>query len=327
MYRLSQSQQAFLSALGGVLQDGLVGFGAYLKAFHGKDGRVEPSCSVDLQAKMGENQAGEAYFRSQTVSLSSRLLSRHFITRYTLRYASKMLPDEAVNQALDRGLLALGLLAMRWSRVSWLDNSAFSQSLSDQERQARAVEIANESRALAVLGGANNVLGLTGLLADSLWLLLVSLRCVFQLADLYQQPLTGVQGVKVAYEVLANAQLDALQDKQNLLLTLALCRQVIKNSEQDGEHLAEFAQLLHHHLPMQALIEELNSLAKQFDLSWMGLAKKMPSWTSKLVALGSVGTAAHYNYDFIESVIGVTQASFAPKPKLISSKSDLPDQD
>ena len=44
------------------------------------------------------------------------------------------------------------------------------------------------------MGGVTGLAGLPGMLADTIWLLLVSLRTVYQLATVYDKPLTGKQG-------------------------------------------------------------------------------------------------------------------------------------
>ena len=109
-------------------------------------------------------------------------------------------------------------------------------SLDDEERYALATDIANQNRALATIGGLTALAGLPGLLADTLWLLLVSLRTVYQLGAVYNKPLTGKQGVKMAYELLANADLSKMQEKQALLAGIGIGKGLLDNAQSSGLH-------------------------------------------------------------------------------------------
>lgn len=68
--------------------------------------------------------------------------------------------------------------------------------MNSAERDAFAQDVANQNRALATLGGVAGLAGLKGVVADMAWLLMVSLRTVYQVAAIYDKPLTGKEGVK-----------------------------------------------------------------------------------------------------------------------------------
>ncbi|MFP3366391.1 hypothetical protein R0J93_22380, partial [Pseudoalteromonas sp. SIMBA_148] len=71
---------------------------------------------------------------------------------------------------------------------------------------------------------------------DTLWLLLVSLRTVYQIASVYNKPLTGKQGVKMAYELLSSADLSKMQEKQALLAGMGIGKGLLDNAQSSGLH-------------------------------------------------------------------------------------------
>lgn len=69
---------------------------------------------------------------------------------------------------------------------------------------------------------------------DTAWLLLVSLKSVYQLAMIYDKPLTGKEGTKIAYGILSACDLDKLQQKQVIMTALALGNSVLVNAQSTG---------------------------------------------------------------------------------------------
>lgn len=191
-------------------------------------------------------------------------------------------------------------------------------NLDDEERYALATDIANQNRALATLGGITGLAGLPGLLADTLWLLLVSLRTVYQLAAVYDRPLTGKQGVKMAYELLASADLSKMQEKQALLAGIGVGKGLLDNAQSRGLH-SELKNLGLKNQNVNFYAEQVDKVAGQVgvDLDQINLA-----WIRKLLPITAVGVGMHYNSHLIDEVIGVAQATFAPEPKLAKITDD-----
>jgi hypothetical protein len=184
--------------------------------------------------------------------------------------------------------------------------------LDDEERYALATDIANQNRALATIGGLTGLAGLPGLLADTLWLLLVSLRTVYQLGAVYNKPLTGKQGVKMAYELLANADLSKMQEKQALLAGLGIGKGLLDNAQSSGLH-NELKNLGLQNKSVNFYAEQVDSIASQvgIDLDQINL-----SWIRRFLPVTAVIIGMRYNSQLIDEVIGVAQATFAPEAKL-----------
>ena len=154
--------------------------------------------------------------------------------------------------------------------------------------------------------------GLPGMLADTLWLLLVSLRTVYQLAAVYDQPLTGKDGVKMAYELLANADLSKMQEKQALLAGIGVGKGLLDSAQNRGLH-NELKNLGLKNNNVNYYAEQIDNIASQvgIDLDQVDL-----SWIRRLLPASAVIIGMRYNSLLIEEVIGVAQATFAPQPKM-----------
>ena len=192
--------------------------------------------------------------------------------------------------------------------------------MNTQERHAFAEDVANQNRALATLGGVAGLAGLKGVLADAAWLLMVSLRTVYQVAAIYDQPLTGKEGAKKAYGVLSGANLEKLQEKQVILTALALGSSMLANAQQTGIK----AQLD----SLSARYRESQPYAKQFlDLDkFVNLDNLNPNWLHKILPISAVAVGAHYNNELIDEVIGTAMATFSDdfeqSHQLISNSSE-----
>ena len=193
-------------------------------------------------------------------------------------------------------------------------------TMNTQERHAFAEDVANQNRALATLGGVAGLAGLKGVLADAAWLLMVSLRTVYQVAAIYDQPLTGKEGTKKAYGVLSGANLEKLQEKQVILTALALGSSMLANAQQTGIK----AQLD----SLSARYRESQPYAKQFlDLDkFVNLDNLNPNWLHKILPISAVAVGAHYNNELIDEVIGTAMATFSDdfeqSNQLISNSSE-----
>lgn len=205
-------------------------------------------------------------------------------------------------------------LAANWSQLDLPNEHRFANiaTLDDEERYALATDIANQNRALAMMGGLTGLAGLPGLLADTLWLLLVSLRTVYQIAAVYNKPLTGKQGVKMAYELLSNADLSKMQEKQALLAGLGIGKGLLDNAQSNGLH-SELKNLGLKNKNVNFYAEQIDKVANQVgvDLDQINL-----SWVRRFIPVTAVAIGMHYNSQLIDEVIGVAQATFAPEAKL-----------
>ena len=297
-----------ISTVGHFTRDNLERVGSLLDSANAKTGQPRQFKAVNL----GDEDYQQDLFREQTLKATQQLLGNRFATYG--KYAKKIVPDSLFQSTVDGAFAQVAKLASTWSQIDLPTEHRFADisSLDDEQRYALATDIANQNRALATLGGLTGLAGLPGLLADTLWLLLVSLRTVYQLAAVYDQPLTGKQGVKMAYELLANADLSKMQEKQALLAGLGVGKGLLDNAQGNGLH-SELKNLGLKNKNVNYYAEQVDSIGSQvgIDLDQINL-----SWIRRFLPATAVIVGMRYNSRLIEEVIGVARATFAPDAKL-----------
>ena len=294
-----------------VARKGLQSFGSLLDNLNAKSGKASQFKAVDLSQYKNSN--ANNLLSQQTLKTSQQLLGNRFTT-YS-KYAKKIVPDSMFQKASDGVFSQVAKLAATWSEIDLSKDQRLQgiQGLSDQERNALARDIANQNRALATLGGVTGLAGLPGMLADTLWLLLVSLRTVYQLATVYDKPLTGKQGVKMAYAVLGSADLSKMQEKQTILAALGVAKGLVNSADNNGLR-SELTQGLGVISPnVQFYAQQVDKLAEQFNFDMDNINL---TWIGKFLPVVSVATTVHYNSHLIDQVIGVAKATFGPEPIL-----------
>ncbi len=287
--------------------------GAYLSGWYAGERQNKQFTGVDLSAESFEKDA----FHAQSSSLITHLLGPKGATAKGL--ASKVVPQSKF-EAISEGLFnKVAQWAGSWALKDLQKDARFNalDSLSELERDAFAQEVADQNRALATLGGVAGFAGIKGLVADMGWLLLVSLRTVYQLAAIYDKPLTGKAGIKQAYGVLSGANLEKMQEKQVLLTALALGNTVLRNAQTTGIH-SELGLLTAKFQGGQMYKEQIDQLGRYVDLDRFN-----PSWLSKLLPVTSVAAGAYYNNELISEVIGTAMATFANQ-KTLANTQDTP---
>ncbi len=297
-----------ISTVGNLTRDNLERMGAFIDSMNAKTGKPRQYKAVDLS----KNDSQQDLFREQTLKTTQQLIGGRFATYG--KYAKKVVPNSLFNSTVDSAFSQVAKLAANWSQIDLPNEHRFADisSLDNEERYALATDIANQNRALATLGGLTGLAGLPGLLADTLWLLLVSLRTVYQLAAVYDKPLTGKQGVKMAYELLSNADLSKMQEKQALLAGLGMSKGLLDNAQNRGLH-SELKNLGLKNKNVNYYAEQIDNIASQvgIDLDQINL-----SWLRRFLPATAVAIGMSYNSRLIDEVIGVAQATFGPEPKL-----------
>lgn len=297
-----------VGTIGHLTRDNLERLGSLLDSANAKTGQPRQYKAVNL----GDEDYQQDLFREQTLKAAQQLLGTRFATYG--KYAKKVVPNNLFQSTVDGAFAQVAKLASTWSQIDLPSEHRFADisSLDDEQRYALATDIANQNRALATLGGLTGLAGLPGLLADTLWLLLVSLRTVYQLAAVYDQPLTGKQGVKMAYELLANADLSKMQEKQALLAGIGVGKGLLDNAQGSGLH-SELKNLGLKNKSVNYYAEQVDSIASQvgIDLDQINL-----SWIRRFLPATAVIVGMRYNSRLIEEVIGVARATFAPEAKL-----------
>lgn len=297
-----------ITTVGSFTRNNLERMGAMIDSMNAKTGRPRQYKAVNL----GDEDYQQDLFREQTLKATQQLLGPRFATYG--KYAKKVVPNSFFQSTVDGAFAQVANLASNWSQIDLPNEHRFANiaSLDGEERYALATDIANQNRALATIGGLTGLAGLPGLLADTLWLLLVSLRTVYQLGAVYNKPLTGKQGVKMAYELLANADLSKMQEKQALLAGIGIGKGLLDNAQSSGLH-NELKNLGLKDKNVNFYAEQVDSIASQVGID---LDKINLTWIRKFLPVTAVIVGMRYNSQLIDEVIGVAQATFAPEAKL-----------
>lgn len=286
--------------------------GAYLSGMYGiSQNKNKHYQGVDLHRESFDKDA----FHAQSSFFAGQIFGAKAV-------AAKVVPQskfEAIGESLYNKVAEW---SNAWAIKDLKNDPRFDliNTMNTQERHAFAEDVANQNRALATLGGVAGLAGLKGVLADAAWLLMVSLRTVYQVAAIYDQPLTGKEGTKKAYGVLSGANLEKLQEKQVILTALALGSSMLANAQQTGIK----AQLD----SLSARYRESQPYAKQFlDLDkFVNLDNLNPNWLHKILPISAVAVGAHYNNELIDEVIGTAMATFSDdfeqSHQLISNSSE-----
>lgn len=267
---------------------------------------------LDIASIKADFKNNKNAFHDHLPNLSKKLLGKTPIGRYGAM-AGKVVPKTAFEKATDMAFLNIGKLAQNWAGFDLNHDSRFrGQSLDDSERRALAKAIANQNRALATAGGVSNLAGLAGILVDTLWLLTVSLRSIFQIAQIYDKPLTGKQGIAIAYEILGKTDLNKLQEKQTLLAALGVFEAVADEGfggyrleDKDPSDDNDYSQV-------QGIFGKVEDIANTLNVNLQGFNF---GFLHKILPLSAVSIGATYNNLIIHEVVEIAQATFAPQPK------------
>ncbi|WFF38446.1 EcsC family protein [Moraxella nasibovis] len=264
--------------------------------------------SVDLN----NQDFGEDAFRTQAATIGSQLFGGKLATAQSL--VGKVAPSanaEGISKAIfDKA----AHWANNWAKKDLQKDSRFGKlaNLTDAERDDFARDVANQNRALAVMGGLSGLFGIKGVVADTAWLLMVSLKSVYQLALIYDKPLTGADGIKLAYGVLSGANLSKLQEKQVILTALALGNAFFINAQDSGLK-QELQKVGLKYRTGDTFAKQLDDLSHFIDIDKLNV-----SWFKRILPVASVGTSAYYNRELIEEVLGTAMATFRPeRPQLL----------
>lgn len=274
--------------------------GAYLSSVYQNKQGYQAVDSLENQPKQFKEQGNQI---GQNLFVGQQLFGQN--SARAMGLAGRFIPEDKRNAISEMVYGKLATWANQWATRDLekvVDLDTLSQ-LDDDERELLADEISNQSRALATLGGVTGLMGLKGVIFDTAWLLMVALKSVYQLSLIYNRPLEGREGIDLAYGVLSACDLSKVQEKQVIMIALALGDSVLKNAQQTS------------------LVEELKkvgsryqnrSYSKQFDelSKYIDLDKLNPKWLHYILPMGSVAVSAHYNNELIDEVLGVARATF-----------------
>ena len=257
-------------------------------------------------------------FYIQSSTLGGSFVKSIFGKKITVAHhlADKFISDDKLNAISQSVYDKIAELARAWAlRTLPVDPKTLSSTQKDELAQS----LANQNRALATAGGVTGFFGLTGVVMDTAWLLLVALRTVYQLSAVYGVPLTKKEGIKMAYSVLSGADLDKMQEKQIILTALALAKKTLVYAGENGlkEELIKLSSSNINIDDFDGLLKftHLDKLVEKYGIDINGLNTH---WSHRLVAVSAVGVAAHYNHRLIDEIIGTAMATFNKADEMLS---------
>ncbi|MFA9487046.1 MULTISPECIES: EcsC family protein [unclassified Moraxella] len=262
---------------------------------------------------LGSGDFGEDAFRMQASTIGSQLFGGRLAKAQSL--VGKVVPSMEAGSLSKKLFDKAAYWANNWAKKDLQKDSRFDKLsiLTDAERDDFARDIANQNRALAVMGGLSGLFGVKGVIADTAWLLMVSLKSVYQIALIYDKPLVGAEGVKIAYGVLSGANLSKLQEKQVILTALAFGNVFFINA-QDSSLKQELKNIGLKYRTTDNFAKQLDDFSRYIDIDKLNV-----SWFTRILPMASVGAGVYYNRELIEEVLGTAMATFCPRrPHLLT---------
>lgn len=252
-----------------------------------------------------------AFYNSETIG--RQLFGAKGATAQSL--ATKIISQDKLDGIFEAFYNKIADASEMWAThaLSYDDRFVRLNTLSDSEKSAFAKDVADQNRTLATLGGVTGFFGLKGVILDTAWLLVISLRTVYQLAYIYGVPLTGKDGFRLAYGVLSGANLDKLQEKQLILTALALGNHALTNADlkdeidKAGGSTSVFA----------SHADQIQELSKYINLEKYHLQHFGGGILDKILRLSAVAIGASYNHSLIDEVIGTALATFTTSSTLL----------
>lgn len=243
----------------------------------------------------------------QRSNLSQQLFGQRASVVQSL--ASKFVPQGVFDDISHQLYTKLVQVAKTWAVYALKKDERFLHlsALSAQEKDEFADDIANQNRALAALGGVTGFLGLAGVVLDTAWLLLVSLRTIYQLALVYDAPVSQVAGLDLAQQILSKMDLDKLGQKQVLLTALALGDKILVNAQSTSLKDA-LSTIIASHPVTGGYKKQFDELLAHINLD--KLDRFNTSWLHYLLPITSMAVGGYYNRELIDDVIGMMMATF-----------------
>lgn len=266
---------------------------------------------INIQYLQNNRNHSKNAFHDQIPNLSQKLLGKTPV--------GKMVSKSTVEKFSDKFFFQLGNFAQKWAEFDLKKDPRFAnQKLDASERHALAKAIGDQNRALATMGGISNFAGLSGIFIDTVWLLTICLRNIFQISQIYDKPLTGKDGIAIAFEILGKADLSKLQEKQTLLAGLG----VVEAMTEQGFHSYQNIQApTNNHVDidlssMKNFLQTLDELATQINVN---LQLINFSFLNKILPITAVSIGSTYNNIIMNEIIQLSSATFAPTPKLMNN--------
>lgn len=261
--------------------------------------------TTESQAQKTRSYPSENAFQEQIPKLTAKLLGNRIPSSF--KFIGRFIPDSLSNNITDVIFLRIALLAQKWSQFDLpsdyqpINRSGVQPIYTEAEKASFAKSIADENRAFAATGsGITGLTGVVGTIADLLWLLLLSLRMIYQTSDVYGKPLRGNEGAKTAFDILSKADLSILTEKQAVLISMNAAGEIV-----DDIDLQVLEGLVKSDGDIAFIREAISSFAEQLNISFN------MSWLLKFLPVASGLTSAVYSVYIVNEISAVIMAEFA----------------
>lgn len=278
-----------------------------------KQAKAEQSAA---QAKKTSSKPADNAFQEQIPKLTKKLFGSRL--QKPMSFIGRFVPAAMVQNATDAAFLRVAQLAEQWSKLDLPEGFVgHADNYDDTEKAAFAAAVANQNRAYAAAGsGVTGITGLLGTVVDLLWLLLLSLRMIYQTAAVYGETLTGAAGAKRAFDILGSADLSMLTEKQAVLISIGAAGEIAEDID-----LQVLEGLVKSDSDVAFFREAIAGIAEQLNISLNF------SWLMKFLPVATGVTSAVYSVYIMNEIAAVVSAEYTGKPvhhlKLIENKSDL----
>lgn len=287
--------------------------GRYLSKIYGKTKTYK---AVDLS----QAQVASEIFKRQNHQMGQHLFGSKGAVVQNL--AGRLISDEQKHTITTTLYDTLAQFAKAWAKHSLAKRPEFAQiaTLSPAQKEAFADTVTARNRALVSVGAVAGFWGLKGVVADSVWFLLVSLKSVYELALIYNRPLTNKESLHLAYGILAESNLNKLQEKQIVMTALATSKTLFTPMAKTNlnEQLKDQLQAVIKDKQIDDSFLAINEVFNHLNLNQ--LTSKNHHWLTSILSITTSLVSVHYNNILLEEVLGVAKATLKEKMRLLDNQ-------
>lgn len=263
---------------------------------------------ADLTQKTYLNQT---VFYGQELTLLKQVFGKYAATIGTV--ADRVIASDTREHVAKIAHEKLAHWALLWAKSSLQKDERFLHkgTLTTSQKSAWIDELTSQNRALLAIGSLSGVFGLKGVVLDTAWLLLICLKSVYQIALIEQSSV--VDNPQLAYNILSAANLEKLQEKQVVLMALAVGQTLFSNT-QKGDLVQELFKLDGKSMMAENYAKQFDAFVKSLHLEKVLTKTTHTRHVNRLLSCASVVVALYYNHGLLEQVVGTSKQTFCDEP-------------
>lgn len=274
--------------------------GAYLGAKYASDKSYQ---AVDITADFDK-----VFISTHVKKFAKELFGKRLHTAYTI--TQKVLPAQTLAKWSDEAYDKVATWVNQWALLTLQKDARFANlpNLTKAQIDDFAQDIINKNRTWLSMGGVFGAFGLKGVVLDTAWFLVMSLRTVYELGHIYGADMSSKDNIRTSYALIAGVDETLVGQKQILLTALAIGQMVLKNAQTTG--LADELLALSSNPLTKQYADYLDEVLGWFDMDKTDLDRFNSVWLCHLCSLASVGVSVHYNNQIFDEIVGVAKATF-----------------